>query len=75
MTGWIAYTAVFIFTFFAGSFLIARFAHESPTEPSNFMMLVGASLAWPLTLPLAGAIFFLFVIARMADALAEKMKG
>lgn len=75
MTGWIAYTAVFTFTFFAASFLLARFTCESPTEPSNFMILIGVSLVWPLTLSLAGAVFMLFVIARMADALADKMRG
>ena len=75
MTGYIVYMAVFTITFFAASFLIARCTYESPTEPSNFLMSVGLSLMWPLTLPLAVTIYLLFVLARMAEALAEKRKG
>lgn len=70
--GLMAYIAVFIFTFFAGSFLVARCAHEPPTEPSNFLLLVGASLVWPLTLPLAVAVFLLFSIARLVEGLADR---
>ena len=70
-TGLIAYIAVFIFTFFTASFLIARHTDESPTEPSNFLVLVGVSLVWPLTLPLAGATLLLFGIAMLANRLAE----
>ena len=70
--GLTAYIVVFIFTFFAASFLVARCAGESPTEPTNFTMLVGASLVWPLTLPLAVAIFLLLGIACLADNLASR---
>jgi hypothetical protein len=66
----IAYIAVFIFTFFAASFLIARCTYESPTEPTNFFLLVGASLVWPLTLPLAGVTLLLFGMAMLANKLA-----
>lgn len=69
--GSMAYIAVFIFTFFAGSCLVARCAHESPTEPTNFTLLVGVSLVWPITLPLAVAIFLLLCIARLAKNLAD----
>ena len=70
--GLTAYIAVFVFTFFAASFLVARCADESPTEPGNFLLLVGASLAWPITLPLAGAAFLLLCIARLAERLADR---
>ena len=70
--GLMAYIAVFIFTFFAGSFLVARLTHESPTQPTNFSLLVGASLVWPITLPLTGAIFLLYGIASLAAALAGR---
>ena len=68
----IAYIAVFIFTFSAGSFLVARFTHESPTSPTNFGLLVGASLIWPITLPLSVVIFMLLCIAWLADNLAVR---
>lgn len=66
------YIAAFIFTFSAGSFLIARCAHESPTEPTKFMLLVGVSLIWPITLPLAVVIFLLLGIARWVSELAGR---
>ena len=75
MTGQVgltAYMAVFVFTFFVASFLVARCAGESPTEPENFLLLVGTSLVWPVTLPLAGVIFLLFGIACLADKLADR---
>lgn len=71
-TGLMVYTAVFVFTFFAASFLVALCADESPTEPGNFLLLVGASLAWPITLPLAGVVLLLLGIARLASALAGR---
>lgn len=70
--GIMAYIAVFIFTFFAGCFLVARFTHESPTEPNNLTLLAVASLVWPITLPLSVAIFLLFGIARLADKMADR---
>lgn len=70
--GLMAYIAVFIFTFFAGCFLVARCAHESPTGPTNFALLVGAALVWPITVPLSVAIFLLFGIARLADKMADR---
>ena len=69
--GLMAYIFVFVFVFFAGSSMLARLANKSPTEPINFTMLVGVSLIWPITLPLAVVIFLLFGIAR----LAENMSG
>ena len=74
MTGSVSYIAVFIFAFFAASYLIARYTDNSPTEPLIFLLSVGLSLVWPLTLPLAVVGLLLFVIARMADALAAKQK-
>lgn len=72
--GLMAYIAVFLFTFFAGSFLVARSTHMSPTEPTNFALLVGSLLVWPLALPLAGAIFLLIGIAMLAEKLAGGSK-
>lgn len=70
--GLAAYIVVLVFTFFAGSFLVARCEGESPTEPGNFFLLVGASLIWPITLPLFGAIFLLLWIASLAQRLAGR---
>ena len=67
-----AYIVVFIFTFFAGSFMVARCTYESPTHPTNFTLLMGASLIWPITLPLTGAIFLLLGIACLAEKLAGR---
>lgn len=71
-TALIAYIAVFVFTFFAASFLISRCTYESPTEPVNFTLLVGLSLVWPITLPLGGAIILLLGIASLAKRLAGR---
>ena len=70
--GMMAYVAVFIFTFFASSFLVARCTHESPTEPTNFGVLIGTSLVWPIAVPLTVAIFLLFGIACLAKSLASR---
>lgn len=70
--GLTAYIVVFVVTFFAGSFLIARCTYESPTHPTNFTLLVGVSLVWPITLPLTGAIFLLLGIACLASRLAGR---
>lgn len=67
-----AYIAICIFTFFVSSFLVARCTHESPTEPTNFSLLVGASLVWPISLPLAIVIFLFFSIAWLAAELANR---
>lgn len=67
-----AYMAICIFTFFIGSFLVARCTHASPTEPTNFGLLVGASFIWPIALPLAVAVFLFFIIAWLAEELASK---
>jgi len=66
----VAYIAVFLFTFFAGSFMISRYCEESPTEPSNFLILAGASLIWPITFPLTTVIILLLFIAKLATALS-----
>ena len=71
-TAIMVYIAVFVFTFFAASFLIARCTYESPTEPCNFTLSVGVSLVWPITVPLAGAIILLLGIASLANRLAGR---
>ena len=74
MSGIVAYIVVFFFTFFAGSFMVARFGDESPTAPSIFLMLVGASLIWPITIPLTTAILLLICIAKLAIKLSGGAK-
>lgn len=74
MSGIVAYIAVFLFTFFAESFLFARHLHADPTEPLNFLMLVGLSLVWPITIPLTTAIPLLVYIAKFATKLAGGAK-
>jgi len=70
--GLTAYMVVFVFTFFGASFVVARCSNESPMAPENFLLLVGLSLVWPITLPLAGAIFLLLGIACLAEKLADR---
>lgn len=71
-TALMVYIAVFVFTFFAASFLIARCPYESPTEPVNFTLSVGVSLVWPITVPLAVTIILLLGIASWAKRLAGR---
>ena len=70
MIGIVAYIVVFVFTFFDGSFMVARFNHEDPTDPLNFGMLVGTSLIWPITIPLITTIMLLFCVAKFAMRLS-----
>lgn len=70
----IVYVVVCLFTFFAGNFFVARYGYEDPTEPSNLLLLAGASLVWPITVPLALAILLLFGIAKLAVRLAGGAK-
>lgn len=70
MNGMVVYIVIFLFTFFAGSFMVARYGDESPTKPLNFLMLVGASLIWPITVPLTLGIILLLSIAKLATILS-----
>ena len=74
MSSLVAYIVVFVFAFFAGSFILVRYGHEDPTEPSNFSLLVGASLIWPITIPLTTTVLLLLCIAKLAINLSEGMK-
>lgn len=74
MIGIAVYIVVLSFTFFAGSFMVARHGHEDPTEPSNFFTLVGASLMWPITIPLVAAILLLLGMAKLAERLSGGTK-
>jgi hypothetical protein len=69
--GLVAYIVAFLFTFFAASFLVARYNYEDPTEPLNFLLLVGASLIWPISVPLTIAIMLLLFIAKLAVGLSR----
>lgn len=71
-TGLMVYIAVYIFTLFAVSFIVARYTDESVTDPDKFLVLVIASLRWPLILPLAGAGLLLFGMVYLVDKLTGK---
>ena len=73
MSGIVAYIVVFFFTFFTGSFMLARY-RESPTDPTNFFMLVGAALIWSIAIPLTMAILLLLCIAELAVSLSRGAK-
>lgn len=70
----IVYAVVCLFTFFVGSFMVYRHGHEDPTDPPNLLLLAGASLVWPITVPLAAGIMLLIVIAKLAIRLAGGAK-
>ena len=74
MSGIVAYIVVFLFTFFAASFMVARYSYEDPTNPPTLLLLAGASLAWPITVPLSTVILLLFCIAKLADRLSRGTK-
>ena len=74
MSDIVAYIVVFLLTFFAGCFSVARYSSDDPTEPLNFIMLVGLSLIWPITVPLTTAILLLFCIAKLATRLSGGAK-
>jgi hypothetical protein len=68
----IVYIVVFLLTFFAASFAVARYCHgEDPIKPETFFLLAGYALMWPVTVPLFAAILLLMGIA----ILAEKLTG
>ena len=67
----VVYIVVFLYTFFVACFMVARYADASPMEPSNFLILVGASLIWPITLPLTVVITLLLFVAELATKLSE----
>ncbi len=70
----VLYIVVFLLLFFAASFAVARWSREDPTAPDTFLLLVGFALAWPVTAPLAAAIFLLMGIAMLAIKLSEGAK-
>ena len=71
MISLIVYTVVFLLTFFAASYMIARFSYcDNPTDSDTFLVLVAVALAWPLAIPVAAAIFLLLGIATLAETLA-----
>lgn len=68
----IVYIVVFLLTFFAASFAVARYSRcDNPTDPDTLWLLVPSALMWPITVPLFAAILLLVGIAK----LAEKMAG
>lgn len=70
----VAYIAVFLFTFFMGSFAVARYGPDKPTDPIPFLLLVGSALVWPVTVPLTSAILLLIGIAKFAIKLSGGAK-
>lgn len=74
MSGLIVYIVVFLLVFFVASFAVARWSSHDPTDPDTFLLLVGAALAWPVTVPLTAAIFLLFGIAMLANKLSGDSK-
>ena len=68
--GFAAYMVIVLFTFFAASFIVARHTYECPTDPPVFLLLTGASLIWPITIPLAALILLLPGIAQLAVRLS-----
>lgn len=75
VSGSIAYIVVFLFTFFAACFVVARCCSlHDPTDPGMFLLLLGLALVWPVTVLLSTAGFILFVIARLAEILSGRWK-
>ena len=72
MIGIVSYIVVFLFTFFVGSFMVAHNSYKDPTEPHTFIPLVGASLVWPITIPLVVITLLLIGIAKLAIILSIK---
>lgn len=71
MSGVVAYMVVSLLAFFAGSFIVARYYHEDPMYPPLFLMLVGASLIWPITLSLVTAIVLFMLMGKLATRLSD----
>lgn len=69
----VLYIVILLLTFFAASFLVARYTYESPTAPTNVLLLAGVSLVWPITVPLFTAIFLLVGIAQLAKELSDSL--
>lgn len=75
MIGLIVYIVIFLLTFFAASFAVARCSYwDDPTDPDTFLRLVAVALAWPFTVPLTAAIFLLLGIAMLANKLSGGAK-
>ena len=70
----IVYIVVFLLTFFAASFAVARCSCDDPTRPDTFLLLVASALAWPVTVPLIAAILLLMGIAILAKKLTGGAK-
>ena len=68
------YAVVFLFTFFVASFVVSRYTYDDPTHPPTLLLLAGASLAWPITIPLVSAILLLIGIAKLAIRMARGAK-
>ena len=67
----IVYIVVFLLTFFAASFAVARYSCcRDPTDPDTFLLLVGYALVWPISVPWTAAGFLLLGIAMLASELA-----
>jgi len=71
VSGVVAYMVVSLLTFFAGSFIVARYCHEGPMYPPYFLILVGVSLIWPITLSLTAAIILFILAAKLATRLSD----
>lgn len=70
----IVYAVVSLLTFFVASFMVSRYTYDDPTNPPTFLLLAGASLVWPITVPLAAAILLFLGIATLAIRLARGAK-
>ena len=71
MIGSIVYIAVFLLVFFVSSFVVSKYSNcYEPTRPDTFLLLVGVTLIWPVTVPLGMMILLLHGIARLAEIMA-----
>lgn len=70
----IVYAVVSLFTFFVASFMVSRYTYDDPTNPPTLLLLAGASLMWPITIPLALSLLLLLCIATLAIRLARGAK-
>ena len=71
----IVYIVVFLLTFFAASFAVARYSCcDDPADPETFFLLVAFALMWPVMVPLLAATFLLMGIAMLAKKLTGGAK-
>ena len=71
----LVYIVVFLLTFFAASFAVARCSCcDDPTDPETLLLLAGFALMWPVMVPLLAATFLLMVIAILAKKLTGGAK-